>query len=92
MLHRNMQWRLCSATKRANATISHQAFGRFHHGSTNGRVHWSYDDPKDVVVLLDMTDVETTGPFAECADLQAAREQVAGVGMPALHFLHGSAE
>jgi hypothetical protein len=92
MLRRNMQWGLCSATKRANATIVSSRFRAFHHGSTNGRVHRSYDDPKEVVVLLDMTDVETTGPFAECADLQAAREQVAGVGMPALHLLHGSAE
>lgn len=59
-------------------------------GLTKGHVYRSCDDPHEVVVLLDMADVETAKVFAESADLQTAREQVAGVGMPALLFLHGS--
>jgi hypothetical protein len=69
--------------------LSHWAFGRFHHGSTNSRVYRSYDDPKEVVVLLDRADVETAKVFAESADLQTAKEQAGVVGMPALLFLDG---
>ncbi len=61
-------------------------------GLTNGRVYRSCDDPKEVIVLLDMADVETARAFTESADLHAAMEQAGVVGMPALHFLDGPAE
>ncbi len=61
-------------------------------GLGNSRVYRSCDDPKEVVVILDMADVETAKAFAESADLHTAMEHAGVVGMPALHFLDGPAE
>ena len=61
-------------------------------GLTNGRVYRSCDDPKEVVVLLDMADLGTAKVFAESAELQTAMDQTGVVGMPALLFLDGPAD
>jgi hypothetical protein len=55
-------------------------------GLTNGRVFRSAEDPNDVVVLQDVTDVAKARTWAGSEDLKAAMQKSGVIGSPSIRF------
>ena len=56
-------------------------------GITNGRVFRRAEDPNELVVLLDVTDVARARSWAGSDDLKAAMQKAGVLGQPAIHFI-----
>jgi hypothetical protein len=56
-------------------------------GITNGRVFRRAEDPNDLVVLLDVTDVARARSWAGSDDLKAAMQKAGVLGQPTIHFV-----
>jgi hypothetical protein len=55
-------------------------------GLTNGRVFRSAEDPNDVVVLQDVTDVAKARTWVGSEDLKAAMQKSGVIGSPTIRF------
>src|ERR1700723_4653794 len=55
-------------------------------GVTNGRVFRSAEDPNDVLVLQDVTDVAKARTFVASEDLKAAMQKSGVIGSPSIRF------
>ena len=55
-------------------------------GITNGRVFRSAEDPNDVVVLQDVTDVAKARTFVASEDLKTAMQKSGVIGSPSIRF------
>ena len=55
-------------------------------GITNGRVFRRAEDPNDVVVVQDVTDVAKARTFVASEDLKAAMQKVGVIGSPSIRF------
>ena len=55
-------------------------------GITNGRVFRSAEDPNDVVVLQDVTDVAKARTFVASEDLKATMQKSGVIGSPSVRF------
>ena len=55
-------------------------------GLTNGRVFRSAEDPNDVVVLQDVTDVAKARSWVGSEDLKAAMQKSGVIGSPTIRF------
>jgi hypothetical protein len=60
--------------------------GRHSAGITNGRVFRNADDPNDVVVLEDVSDMFKAHAWAGSDDLKAGMQKSGVVGAPSLRF------
>jgi hypothetical protein len=56
-------------------------------GLTNPRVYRKTDDPNDVVILFDVSDVAKARAWVGGADLKIAMQNAGVVGTPAIHFV-----
>jgi hypothetical protein len=55
-------------------------------GITNGRVFHSADDPNDVVVLQDVSDVAKARTWLDSEDLKTAMQKSGVLGSPSIRF------
>src|ERR1700682_5691334 len=55
-------------------------------GITNGRVFRSAEDPNDVVVLQDVSDVAKARTFVASEDLKSAMKKNGVIGSPSIRF------
>jgi len=55
-------------------------------GITNGRVFRSAEDPNDVVVLQDVSDVAKARTFVASEDLKATMQKSGVIGSPSIRF------
>jgi hypothetical protein len=55
-------------------------------GITNGRVFRSAEDPNDVVVLQDVTDLAKARTFVASEDLKAVMQKSGVIGSPSVRF------
>jgi hypothetical protein len=55
-------------------------------GITNGRVFRSAEDPNDVVVLQDVTDLAKARTFVASEDVKAAMQKSGVIGSPSVRF------
>jgi hypothetical protein len=55
-------------------------------GITNGRVFRSAEDPNDVVVLQDVTDLAKARTFVASDDVKAAMQKNGVIGSPSVRF------
>lgn len=60
--------------------------GRLSAGITNGRVFRSLEDPNDVVVLQDVTDVAKARTWLTSDDSKAAMQKSGVIGSPNIRF------
>jgi hypothetical protein len=60
--------------------------GRFSAGITNGRVFRNADDPNEVVVLQDVSDVAKARTWLGSEDMKAAMQKNGVVGSPSIRF------
>ena len=65
---------------------AHQS-SRTEAGATNGRVYRKAEDPNDILVLHDVSDVDKARAWTGGADLRAAMERSGVVGEPAIYFV-----
>jgi heme-degrading monooxygenase HmoA len=56
-------------------------------GSKGGYLFRSADDPNDLVILLEWTDVKRARQFVESDDLRQAMQRAGVSGQPEIHFL-----
>ena len=60
--------------------------GRVSAGITNGRVFRSADDPNEVVVLQDVSDVAKARTWLGSEDMKAAMQKNGVIGSPSIRF------
>ena len=60
--------------------------GRVSAGMTNGKVFRSADDPNEVVVLQDVSDVAKARTWLGSEDMKAAMQKSGVVGSPSIRF------
>ena len=60
--------------------------GRVSAGITNGRVFRSAEDPNDVVILQDVTDVAKARAWLGSTEMKTAMEKSGVVGSPSIRF------
>ena len=60
--------------------------GRVSAGITNGRVFRSAEDPNDVVILQDVTDVAKARAWLGSTEIKTAMEKSGVVGSPSIRF------
>jgi hypothetical protein len=60
--------------------------GRVSAGITNGRVFRNADDPNEVVVLQDVSDVVKARTWLGSEDLKAAMQKSGVIGSPSIRF------
>jgi hypothetical protein len=56
-------------------------------GLTNGRVYCKAEDPNEVVILFDVSDMAKARAWAGGTDLKAAMQNAGVVGEPVIHFI-----
>ncbi len=56
-------------------------------GITNGRVYRKAEDPNDLVILLDATEVAKARAWASSEDLKTVMQKAGVLGVPAIHFI-----
>jgi hypothetical protein len=55
-------------------------------GVTNGRVFRAADDPNDVMVVLDASDIEKARAWLVAEDLKTAMHKAGVIGSPSIRF------
>jgi hypothetical protein len=60
--------------------------GRASAGITNGKVFRNADDPNEVVVLQDVTDVAKARTWLDSQDMKTALEKSGVIGSPSIRF------
>ena len=56
-------------------------------GITNGKVFRRAEDPNDLLIILDVTDVEKARAWSQSEDLRSTMQSVGVLGAPTIHFV-----